>query len=129
MKSKLEIYALAVCFTAVVCLIISVGIAGYSIIRIIDPELTMTSYNYGKYQTNDQYWQSKRTCSKDEEKEKRPSDTELTNQRVEAFQVEIQNEKRASFQALIQSLIFIVVGATTLLIHWRLAKKARTDKA
>jgi len=37
MKSKLEIYALAVCFASIVCLIISIGIAGYSIIEITAP--------------------------------------------------------------------------------------------
>jgi hypothetical protein len=91
----------------------------------------MNSYDYGKHQTNDRYWESKRTCSKDkdEDKEIMPSDTELTKQRVESFQAETQREKRDAFQTLIKSLIFIVVSTTTLLIHWHIAKKARTVKA
>ena len=44
MKSKLEIYALSVCFAAMVCLVISGGIAGYSIFEIMMPELTMRSH-------------------------------------------------------------------------------------
>ncbi len=126
MKSKkLEIYALAVCFAAVVCLVISISVAGYSIIRIVDPGLTISSYNFDRYQTNDRYWQSKQYCQEDRKVVKRPSEAELTKQRLEALRIATAGEKRNGYQSLIQALIFAVVGAVTLLVHWRLAKKAR----
>ncbi|HLC16750.1 MAG TPA: hypothetical protein VJL89_11050, partial [Thermodesulfovibrionia bacterium] len=98
MKSKLEIYALSVCFTAVVSLVISVGIAGYSVFEILTPELTMSSYEYDRLQTNDAYRASKPLCNERENTEQRPSEEELTKQRKEAFEMEIRSEKRKGFQ-------------------------------
>jgi hypothetical protein len=125
MKSKLEIYALAVCFAAVVCLVISISIAGYSIIQIMWPELTMRSYNFDKYQTNQLYWESKQSFSKDKVSAKKPSEVELAQQRMEALRLELNGEKRNGLQSLIHALMFIVVGTITLFLHWRIAKRAR----
>jgi hypothetical protein len=58
-KSLLEIYALAVCFATIVCFVISLGVALYKIVEIINPEFTMNSYEYKRYQSNDAYWQSR----------------------------------------------------------------------
>ena len=54
MKSKLEIYALSVCFATVIILIISLGIGSYSIVKISAPSLTMSSYYYDQYLTNNE---------------------------------------------------------------------------
>jgi hypothetical protein len=126
MKSKLEIYALAVCYAAVVCLVISISVAGYSVIQIADPELTMKSYNYDKYQSNDRYWEMKQRCSEKEGVVKRPPEEELTKQRLEALRMEIKGERRSGLQTLIYALMFVIVGAVTFLLHWRIASKART---
>lgn len=125
MKSKLEIYALSVCFAAVVCLVISAGIGGYAVFEIVTPELTISSYKYDKYQTNDDYWKSKSSCSKEETNEVRPSEEELTKKRLEALSIEIKAEKRGGFQSLIKCFTFIFVSGLTLLIHWKIAKKSR----
>jgi hypothetical protein len=124
MKSKVEIYALSVCFAAVVCLIISFGIAGYSIIEIVNPELTMSSYKYDQYQTNEDYRKNMDSCEK-EEKTETKIDEELTKQRIAAFAVAVKSEKREGFQSLIQCLMFILVSSITLLIHWKIAQRAR----
>jgi len=126
MKSKLEIYALAVCFAAVVCLVITISLAGYSIIRIVDPGLTMNPYNYNKYQTNDRFWESKQPYTKDQSSMKRPSEEELTKQRQEALRIELGGERRNGLQSLIGTLMFVVVSALALLLHWRIAKRTRT---
>ncbi len=125
MKSKLEIYALAVCFAAVVCLVISISVAGYAVIQIADPELTISSYNYDKYQTNDRYWEMKPGCPGNKDAVRRPSEEELTKQRLEALRTEIRSERRCGLQTLIHAMIFAVVGAVTLLLHWSIARKAR----
>jgi hypothetical protein len=125
MKSKLEIYALAVCFAAVVCLVISISIAGYSIIQIAQPDLTIHSYKFDKYQTNQRFWESRQSCSKDKVSMKKPAEVELTEQRLEALRIELNGEKRNGLQGLIHALMFVVVGAVTLFLHWRIAKKAR----
>src|SRR5688572_7908976 len=110
MKSKLEVYALSVCFAAVVCLIISAGVGGYSIFEITAPELTMTSYEYDKHQTNDAFWKSQSSCSKEDSSEEKPSEEELTKQRLDSFSIEIKKEQRGGFQSLIKCLIFIFVS-------------------
>jgi hypothetical protein len=129
MKSKLEIYALAVCFAAVVCLVISIGMAGYCIVEIVKPELTIRAYNYDKYQTNDKFWESKRFRENEKAVAIRPSEEELTKKRQEALLVELRGEKREGLQTLIKTLMFIVVGGITLLIHWQIAKRARKERA
>ena len=125
MKSKLEIYALSVCFAAVVCIIISAGIAGYSVFSVITPELTMSGYSYDKFQSNEAYWKSKSSCSKEEKSDVKPSEEELTKQRTEAFSVAINAEKREGFQSLIKCFMFLLVSGITLLIHWKIARNAR----
>lgn len=128
MKSKLEIYALAVCFASIVCLIISIGIAGYSIIEITAPKITMSSHNYQKYQTNDAYWQSKWGCSeqyKATSDKTRPKEEEITKQRLDAFALAIEGEQREGFQTLIKCLMFILISGIVLFVHWRIAKNAR----
>lgn len=126
MKSKLEIYALAVCFSSVVCLVIASGIFGYAVFEILAPKMTMSSYQYNRYQTNESYWKdTKPRCSKKDKETERPNDEELTKQRLEAFSRVVEGEKRKGFQSLIRSLIFILVGTVVLFIHWRLAKTSR----
>lgn len=126
MKSKLEIYALSVCFAAVVCLVISTGIAGYSIFEIFVPELTMKSYQYNKYQTNEAFWEnmSSNSCSEGE-KLVRPAEEELTKQRLKGFSVEIKAEKRGGFQSLIKCFMFILASGVALIIHWKISQKSR----
>lgn len=125
MKLKLEIYALSVCFASVVCLVITMGIAGYSIFQITVPELTMNSYNYKKYQTNEAYWKSMASCSKEEKTENKPGEEALTKQRIEAFAVEVKAQQRDGIQTLIRCFMFILASSIALLIHWKIAQKSR----
>lgn len=126
MKSKLEIYALSVCFAAMVCLVVASGIGGYAIFEIATPELTMRAHNFDKFQTNDAYWKTINRCyGEDCEKPVRPSVDTLTEKRLSAFSVEVSGERRGGFQTLLKSFIFIFVGGIALLIHWKIAKKAR----
>jgi len=125
MKSKLEIYALSVCFAAVLCLVISIGIAGYSIIEIAAPKLTMNSYEYKNYQTNNAYWKSEYSCNEKEKARVRPSEEELTKQRLAAFALRVEGEQREGFQSLIKCLMFIFIASIALFVHWRIAKNAR----
>jgi hypothetical protein len=125
MKSKLEIYALSVCFAAVVSLVISTGIAGYAIVSIAAPRITMRSYDYDRFQTNDLYWEKISSCSKNEPAGSRPAEEELTRRRLEAFDLELESERREGVQNLLQCLMFILVSGGVLIIHWKIARKAR----
>ena len=125
MKSKLEIYALAICFASVVCIVISAGIAGYSALEIIVPEITMSSYTYDKYQSNDAYWESKSSCSEDVDSASRPDEKTLNAQRIEAFSVVVSAERRNGLQSLIRCFMFLLASGITLYIHWKIAARAR----
>ena len=122
MKSTLEIYALTVCFAAVVCLVITVGIAGYSVVRIVYPAITMNSQKYASHQTNDRFWQNWSLGKKDVA---RPPEQELTRQRQEDLQIELKVERREGVQTLLHTLMFFAVSAIALLLHSRIARKAR----
>jgi len=120
MKTKLEIYALSVCFAAVVGLAISLAVAGYSVFEIVAPEVTMRSYDYDNCQTNETYWKSIRL--KDEA---RPSEEELTKKRQEAFAVAVKSEQREGVQSLMRCLMFILAFGIVLFVHWKIAVRAR----
>ncbi len=123
MKSKLEIYALAVCFAAVLFLIVSASMAGYSLFQIATPDVTMSSYIYDKHQSNDAFVKSRGSC--DKEAQAALSDAEITRQRQDSYALALNAERRSGFQSLIHSLIFIVVTSATLALHWRIARSAR----
>ncbi len=59
-KSRLELYALAVCFIIVVCFVVAIGVAIYDIVKITAPEFTLSSYEYRRHQNNAEFWRSYR---------------------------------------------------------------------
>jgi hypothetical protein len=125
-KSLLEIYALAVCFATIVCFVISLGVAIYSIVKIINPEFTMNSYEYKRYQSNDAYWLSCVDDYRNKEKEmQRPSEDELTKQRTEGYRLAAISEKRDGYQGLTKTAIIILINIVVFFIHWRIARRAR----
>ena len=54
-KSILEIYALAVCFVALVCFVIALGIGVYDLIQIANPVFTINAYEYNRHQSNEAF--------------------------------------------------------------------------
>ena len=54
-QSILEIYALAVCFVTLVCFVIALGIGVYDLIEIANPEVTITSWEYDRHQSNETF--------------------------------------------------------------------------
>ena len=120
MKSKLEIYALVVCFTSIVALVISFATFSYAVLEISIPKITMSSYTYNNYQSNEAYWN---ILSRSEKT--RPSEEILTKKRVEQFEIAIEGERRDGFRTALQSLVYIFPSLIVLFIHWRLAKRSR----
>jgi hypothetical protein len=130
MKSKLEIYALSVCFAAVVCLVISAGISVHSLLKIVAPEITMRTYTYNKHLTNEAYWKDSDISCSDEDAAKpkqkaKPKEEEITKQRLESFALEVRTERRDGIQSLLESIIFVLISSITLFIHFKIAQKAR----
>lgn len=121
-KSLLEIYALAVCFATIVCFVISLGVALYSVIEIVNPEFTMSSYQFNRYQSNDAFWEDYRNREKEMPK---PSENELTKQRTEGYRLAVISEKRDGFQGLTKTAIILLINTVVFLIHWRIARRSR----
>ncbi len=125
-KSLLEIYALAVCFAMIVCFVISLGAALYSIVGIASPEFTMNSYTYSRYQSNDNYWLSRGEKYLDKgTRMNRPSEDELTRQRQEGYRLAAVSERRDGFQTLAKAIIILLINTVAFFIHWRIAGRAR----
>lgn len=125
-KSILEVYALAVCFATIVCFVIVLGIALYDLIEISNPEFTLSSYEYNRHQSNDAFWKSYQCSYDKKEKEtQRPSDEELTRQRLESYQQAVKSERRGAFQSLTRSSIILAIDIFVFLVHWRVARRAR----
>ena len=122
-KSLLEIYSLAVCFVAIICAAISLGIGAYDILELSNPELTLKSRQYQIHQTNEAFT---RRWSKDEEK---PSEEEITIIREKSYSVALEAERRDALQSLIRMIIILLIDLTIFMIHWKLAKRTSESNA
>ncbi len=127
-KSILEIYALAVCFTCIIAIVISLVISIYSIIEISYPEFGVNNWEYQKHQTNNNFWKENRNIKFDQNNNntpQRPSDKELTKLRIESYSVVLKNVKRESTQALVRTSIFLIISSIFFYLHWKIFKKSQ----
>jgi hypothetical protein len=124
-KSILEIYALAVCFATVVCLVIALGVALFEVIQIAAPEFTLNSQEYNRHQSNDAFWNNCGQYDSEKKDKKRPSDEELTKRRLESYRQAIQSERRDAFQGITKAVIVIFIDIIFFFAHWRIARRAR----
>ena len=120
-KPILEIYALAVCFFAVACFVITLGIALYDLVEIANPEFTLSTYQYERYQSNEAFKESLH-LNKDE---RVPSDEELTKRRQEGYAQAIRSERHSATQSLIQTGLIMFVDLLVFIVHWLIAKRVR----
>jgi hypothetical protein len=128
MKPKLEIYALCVCFSAVVCLVLSSGIAAYAAVMAAAPSFTLDRWVYERHVSNDAFWERREKYSEDENKKPaRPPAVDLTRQRLESLELAHAVERHSGLQLLVKSVIFILGGAIALWSHWRIAGRARNS--
>ncbi len=129
-KVILEIYALAVCFAAVICFVIAAGVGLYALVGTLNPEFTLDSWQYDRHQSNDAFWSSAPPPIPFDgkgEKRVRPPEPELTRQRSASYQTVIHAEQRNRMQTLVQVIIILFIDILVFAIHWRIAKKARLE--
>jgi hypothetical protein len=115
-RSLIGLYALAVCFCTLMCLMVVLGIGAYSLVRIAAPEFTLASHTWA--QSDEQYLQWY-----PDQKKLTPS--QLIEAREETRKAAIQYERRSALQMFVYVLIIGVIDGVVYAIHWRLAK--RTD--
>jgi hypothetical protein len=118
-KSIVEIYALGVCFIAIVSCAISVGFALYDVLEMSAPEITLETYEYEKHQTNETFIRGWK-----EDKEIPPTD-ELTKMRIASYQIALKVNQRDALQSIIQMLIIIFINLVVFYPHWKIAKRSR----
>lgn len=130
-KVILEIYALAVCFTAVICFVIAAGFGFYSLAGVLNPEFTLDSWQYKRHRSNENFWSNNLPPLPFEDKvdkRVRPPEQELAELRAKSYQQAIEAEQRSRMQILVRVIIILFIDIMVFLVHWRIAKKARIEK-
>lgn len=130
-KSILEIYALAVCFVALVCVVIALGIGVYDLIQIATSEFTISAHEYERHQSNEAFRGPPggralfgMAQGIPMEPAERPEE-EVTQQREESYQAALRSERRRGMQSLTQILIVLVLDVLVFVPHWFLARRTR----
>ena len=129
-KSILEIYALAVCFVALLCFVIVLGIGMYDLIQITNPEFTLNAYEYERYQSNEAFKGSPGRALRGIApgipiEPTQRSEEEVTQQREKSYQAALRSERRAGMQSLIQIMIILVIDVLVFVPHWLLVRRTR----
>ncbi len=127
-KGWLEIYALAVCFFAIACFVIVLGIGIWDIVKVAAPDFTMHSANWEKHQTDEAFKEALIQASRydpDKETYVPPEGAALTKAREESYARTIRSERRDGFQGIVRNLIILVIDIVVFLVHWMAAARAR----
>jgi hypothetical protein len=129
-KSILEIYALSVCFVALVCFVVALGIAVYDLIQIASPAFTLNAYEYERHQSNQAYGRSPRLEMRGISpgiplEPTEPQEEEQTLKREESYQAALRSERRRGTQSLTIVGIVMIIDLCVFAIHWLLSKKSR----
>jgi len=131
-KPILEIYALAVCFVALLCFVIALGIGVYDLIQITNPEFTLNAYEYERHQSNEAFigfpgrgaLRGGFAPGIPVEPTQR-SEAEVTQQREESFQAALRSEGRRGMQSLIRIAIILVIDVLVFVPHWLWIRRTR----
>ena len=125
-KSPLEIYTTFVCYVAIIFSAISIGIAIYGIVEITYPEFTINAHIYKSLQSNDAYWSSRFEYVENRGRDLiRPSESELTKQRQERLNQEMESEKINGLQRLETSAFVLFTSLLFYISHRALARRVR----
>jgi hypothetical protein len=118
-RSLLEIYALGVCFVTLICFAIALGVGLYDVVEIVNPEFTLSDWEFEKHQTNEKF-----LASWSKEKPIPPED-QVTALRKQSYAVAVEAERRSALQSLVMVAIIILIDIVIFLLHWRLGGRAR----
>jgi hypothetical protein len=132
----MKIYALLVCFVAVVCITITTGMGLYDLVKIVNPRLTLSPHQYQHLQSNEGYRRAQYggirminpygshgptppELTKKQQWSK--SDAEIEAIREAELDLLAANERRIATSSLIRLLIVLLVTCPLFYIHWRIA--------
>src|SRR5690348_4387896 len=89
-RSAIQIYALAVCFATLMCLVVALGIGLYDAVQIACPSFTLSGWQ--PYESNSQYvlfWPDKKDLP----------DEQVTQLREEAYRIALAGERHGAMQS------------------------------
>jgi hypothetical protein len=112
-RSAIQVYALAVCFATLMCLVVSVGIGIYDGVRIAFPGFTLSGWQV--YESNSQYvlfWPDKKDLP----------DEQLTKLRAAAYRDALAGERHGAMQNLVFMSIILLIDIAVYGAHWRIAR-------
>lgn len=110
--TPIQWYALAVCFAALMCFMVALGIAAYDVVEFTNPELTNGQLT--AYATRERFvhlFPDKRQLALPQQEEARLFERAIY----------IESIQHAARQSLIFTGIILVIDMVVFALHWRLA--------
>lgn len=127
-KSILEIYALTVCFFAVVCFVFVSALAIHDAVQIMSPQFTLDRHHYERYLSNESYVRAVHpNPAQAEAVLKALPRQEITRQRLSELKRTLRVERHDGQLNLFKMLVVLVVDAVAFAIHWKIGQVARYE--
>jgi hypothetical protein len=111
MRSLIQVYALLVCFCALMCFVIALGIGAYDVIEIAAPEFALVTYPYTASQLPELLDGKPHT---DAERAAALAAYQRTN---------IEYQQQSALQSLVFVGIICAIDVVVFAIHWGIARQ------
>ncbi len=131
-KTILEIYALAVCFLALACLVVLLGFAIWNFIGLTAPSFTINQQQYECHLSEQAYEDCisvEYLYSRQFNPKPVPQGAALSAARQASYADLLRSEQRQSLQGLTMQLAMLAIVSLAFLAHWRLARRCRNSAA
>jgi hypothetical protein len=120
MRSLIQLYALAVCFATLMCLVVALGLGTYDVVRIISPAFTVQ---------DSMLWRSdEHFLMYNPDKVGLPP-AERAALRENYRQVAIEAERRYAQQRLVFVTIILAIDVVVFALHWSIARRTESQSA
>ena len=129
-KSILEIYALTVCFFAVVCFVFVSALAIHDAVQIVSPEFTLSRHHYERYLSNDSFIRTSQQVSAETVAilKELPRE-EVARRRLSELKQTLRVERHDGQRSLFKMLVVLVMDALAFALHWKIGQIARYEPA
>ncbi len=113
-RSLIQVYALAVCFFSLSCLIVALGIGLYDVVQMAVPDFTLQGYP--SWETNEQF------VYYHPDKKDLP-EVEVTVLRKAELAIAVAGERKEALRSAVFVGIIIMIDSVVFAIHWIIAKR------
>jgi hypothetical protein len=125
-RSWYELYTLLVCAGSLLGLVAALFWLLYGVLSWVDPELTLSPWDYASHQTNEEFLQRRHwRDGRQQEEPVKLSDEEITRRRLTSYEALLAGVRRSGKLFTILNGFGIVIASVLFTIHWRLARQAR----